>query len=641
MAYNQYKDEEALALFEEGYQLNQKYQAGFCVDFCINLAKVIPILEAEEYLKKGLKCASSIGDTIAVQIQFGNLYTREKQYEKAIVFYTNNQQIAQNIKDTLAESDAYQYIGGVYLIEGKWKQATDSYLKSITLKEKIKDQQGLVDAHHNLAMVYFSQNQYETSLAYYQKCEHYYSNNKDTAELLEIWSNKASVYIAQAKYDTATTLLNQVLSLLEQFPNPTVALKSQMNLADIYLKKENYPKALALFEASLEAAQGQEDYFNLLTIYNFMGVVHRALQDYEQSIFYNNKALTLSRKLNILDEQHLALFGLYKSYEAQGNSSQALDWYKQYIVIKDSLYNVENTTKIANMLEQYDNLLKANEIKQLKLEKQTTALAHASQTTQLYGVLVVVVLVLALVLLLWAYRHQQQQALQHKQKIKELITEQEIKVLEASVAVQSKEREKLGHDIHDTIGTALAMLHFQHLVGNELADNEAAFMENYQAIAELIEHANNEMHAIASQMDKGEQAVFEIRTAIEQLAERIQATKQFDLVLKFDHKISNLPRHVALALYRVLKEALVNSLKHARAKKVMVEIIQVRGRLLVTIKDDGRGFDTQTAKDGMGLRTMRDRVMASGGQIKIKSAPQSGTKIIVNIPMINSFSTTY
>jgi tetratricopeptide (TPR) repeat protein len=137
LAYSQYKDEEALDLFEQGYKLNQQYQAGFCVDFCINLSKVTATLEAEEYLRKGLNCASAIGDTIAVQRQFGNLYTREKQYEKALVFYNNNQQLAESIKDTLVESNSYQDIGGVYLIEGKWKQAADYYLESATLKEKI------------------------------------------------------------------------------------------------------------------------------------------------------------------------------------------------------------------------------------------------------------------------------------------------------------------------------------------------------------------------------------------------------------------------------------------------------------------------------------------------------------------------
>ena len=325
LAYSQYKDKEALELFEEGYKLNKQYQAGFCVDFCINLSKLTTASESKNYIKKGLDCASDARDTIALQKQLGNIYTQQEQYVKAIKLYTSNQQIAQNIKDTLAESNAYQNIGVVHLLEGDWKKAIDFYLKSANLKEKTGDQKGVAHLHHNIARVYFNQNQYEVSLEYYQKCEDYYSNNKDTAELLEIWSNKASVYIAQAKYDTASNLLNQVIPLLEQFPNPTVALKAQMNLGNIQLRKEQYQEALGAFKTSLQTAEQQEDYLSLMTIHNFLGLVYFNLKDYRLSITYHQNALDLSRELNILYEQNHALFGLYEANKSLGKVQEALN----------------------------------------------------------------------------------------------------------------------------------------------------------------------------------------------------------------------------------------------------------------------------------------------------------------------------
>jgi signal transduction histidine kinase len=628
LAYNQYKDEEALVLFEKGYKLNQQYQAGFCVDFCINLAKVTPLLESKNYIKKGLDCASNVRDTIALQKQLGNIYTQQEQYTKAIELYTRNQQLAQNIKNTLLESNAYQDIGNTYLREGKFKQAANSYLESAKLKEKIGDQQGLVDVQHNLAMVYLNQERYDKSLEYYQKCETYYNSNKDTAELLEIWSNIASVYIAQTKYDTATIRLNQVLVLLEQFPNPTVALKVQMNLGDIQLKKENYSAALALFEASLKTAQQQDDYFNLLTIYNFMGVVYRALQDYEQSISYYNKALTLSRKLNILDEQHLALFGLYKSYEAQGKTSQALDWHKQYVVIKDSLYNVETTT----MLEQYDNLQKQKEIETLKANNEKIALEKQLQTKQIYLLLLGMGLLLVALALLWLRRRHQQKALQHQQKIEQLMHEHNIKILSVVVEAQYKEQKRVAREIHDNIGSLLSTLMRQHEAGEPLAIH-TPYYEKYQLVEELIASTSKEVKMLASDMSNGKQLNFDLEEATKELVERIRNIEKFELELAGIGNELDLPPEIELLLYRLAQELLNNILKHAQAKHVVLQINQYESEVILMAEDDGRGFDPDKASEGLGLKSIRERIAPLGGTLDIDTNLTVGTTMIITIPL--------
>ena len=632
LAYNQYQDAEALALFEEGYQLNKKYQAGFCVDFCINLAKVTPILEADEYLKKGLKCALDIGDTIAVQKEFGNLYTREKQYKKAIVFYTNNQKIAQSIKDTLAESNAYQDIGGVYLIEGKWKQATDSYLKSIALKEKIGDKQGLVDAHHNIAMVYFEQEQYETSLEYYQKCIDYYSNNKDTAELLEIWRNVSGVYIAQQKYEQASSLLNQILVLLPQFPNPSVALNTQLNLGDIQLKKENYQAALKLFKTSMEAAQQQEDEFNLVTVYNFLGSTYGLLQDNKQSIFYYQEALSLSTKLNLRYEQHLALFGLYQANEAQGNTKAAFDYYKQYNSIKDSLYNIETTNVLAAMQARFDAKEKQDSIKMLHAENEKVVLENKLKTNQIYLLLLGMGLILGTGALLWLRRRHQQKALLHQKQRERLMHEQEIKILSAVVEAQYKEQKRVALEVHDTIGSFVATLMHQHEAGRAMAVN-TPYYNKYLLVEQLIARISKEVKTLASDMSNGKQLNFDLEEAMKELVERIRNIEQFELEFTGIGNLLDLPPEIELLLYQLAQELLVNILKHAQAKNVVLQINQYESEVLLMAEDDGRGFDPDKASKGLGLKNIRERIAPLGGKLHIDSYISKGTTIIITIPL--------
>ncbi|MFK7798525.1 MAG: tetratricopeptide repeat protein, partial [Aureispira sp.] len=559
----------------------------------------------------------------------GNLYKDQERYEEALKVYNSNKQIAQNIKDTLVESNAYQDIGGVYLLEGKWKKAVNSYLTSKDLKEKIGDKKGVAHLQHNLAMVYFEQKQYDTSLEYYQKCTDYYNTQQDTAELLEIWSNTASVHIAQQKYEQATTLLNQVLPLLEQFPNPTIALKVQMNLADIYLKKENYQAALELFKNSLEAAQQQEDYFNLVTVYNFLGSTYCSLKDYKQSIFYYQEALSLSTKLNLLYEQNLALFGLYKSYDAQGNTSKALYWYKQYNSTKDSLYNIATTNRISELQAEYDSREKERVIEALSLENQNITLAKQLQTKQLYLVLLGSALLLSGVGIRWWYR---QKTLVHQQEISDLIKEQEVETLAVVLSAEQKERKRLAREIHDTLGTFLALLRLQHQSNEGLVD-DPTYQERHLIMKDLIKQTTTEMRRITHQMNTGVHFSFNLQHAIEQLVRLVQTLQKIEITFNYMGEDMELSRMIELTLYRVTQESLSNILRHAQATEVTVQFNQSADEITLMIEDNGRGFDSTIPSKGIGLRNMRERVEALEGTLGIDSSPKKGTCIDVQIPI--------
>ena len=639
VAYSQYQDEQALALFEEGYQLNQQHQAGFCFEFCSRLAKLTPPSEAEAYIKEGLDCTLGTSEIIALQEQLGNLYTQQEQYAAALQCFHNNLSIAKRINNPLLESNAYLNIGGVHLIEGKWKKAYNAYLVSADLKEKKGDQEGLIDVYHNIAAVYFYQKLYNKSLTYYQKCEDYYTSQQDTTELLEIWHNKAGVYIAEQKYEQASILLHQVLGLLEQFPNPTIALKTQMYLGNIYLKKENYPKALELFETALQTAQQQENQLFGVTINNFLGDVHYSLKDYDQSIVYHQKALSLSREFNTLEEQRSALFGLYESNKYLGKYQKALNWYEQYTTTKDSLYNVETTNAMAAMKAKYDNLEKEDSIKELHLENknitiknQNIVLENHLKTKQLYLSLLGSSLVMTILGMLWWYRHQRQKGILHQKKIHQLLKQQEIEILNAVVDAEQKERKHLAKEVHDTLGSFLAMLKLQHEVNKDLVDTPN-YTQQHLLMEELIGQMATEVRNIAHQLYTGEQFSFDLKTAIQQLVSCIQNSQQLDIVFHYIGQPFELPRDLELVLYRVTQELLANALKHATASFITVQINQSSSEIMLMVEDDGRGFDTTAPQTGLGLRSIRARVESFAGTLQIDSQPKRGTTTVIIIPI--------
>jgi signal transduction histidine kinase len=103
-----------------------------------------------------------------------------------------------------------------------------------------------------------------------------------------------------------------------------------------------------------------------------------------------------------------------------------------------------------------------------------------------------------------------------------------------------------------------------------------------------------------------------------------------------DHK---LPRAAAENVYRVIQEALTNVTKHAQVNEVFVELAADDERVAVTVRDEGCGFIQSGARSGrIGLLGMRERIQLLGGSMVVRSAPGTGTRIDVDIPLSRAAS---
>jgi len=98
-------------------------------------------------------------------------------------------------------------------------------------------------------------------------------------------------------------------------------------------------------------------------------------------------------------------------------------------------------------------------------------------------------------------------------------------------------------------------------------------------------------------------------------------------------KGQRLPLNIEQAIYRVAQEALANVARHSRARHVDVSLVYNGAVLVLTVADDGRGFDVGLKGQGVGLRSIRERVGSVHGSVQVQSAPGQGTKIIVQVPI--------
>ncbi|MBD2242925.1 sensor histidine kinase [Nostoc sp. FACHB-888] len=196
-----------------------------------------------------------------------------------------------------------------------------------------------------------------------------------------------------------------------------------------------------------------------------------------------------------------------------------------------------------------------------------------------------------------------------------------------------EERNRIAREIHDSLGHSLTALNLQLETALKLWQSNPGKAETFLATAkELGSKALNDVRQSVSTMRSNPLQEQSLERAIASLAESFHRSNGILPIYQINLEYP-LPPEINTAIYRITQESLTNISKYAYATEVKLELATARGNLRLIIQDNGKGFDLGQNTTGFGLHSMRDRTLALGGEFNINSAPGSGCKITVNIPL--------
>lgn len=225
-----------------------------------------------------------------------------------------------------------------------------------------------------------------------------------------------------------------------------------------------------------------------------------------------------------------------------------------------------------------------------------------------------------------------QRALQQIEKDRKLDAgEQERQRLEQEILeISSREQRRIGHDLHDGLCQHLAGI---ELMSQVLAENLAkkSRPEAPQAaqIADHVRAAIAQTRILARGLSPVERESGGLMAALEELASNTE--QLFRIQCRFECKRAVFVRDNAAAthLYRIAQEAINNSIKHGKAREVVIRLSSEDGQAQLSIVDNGAGFpETLSEHGGMGLRIMRYRAGTLGATLEIRRGPDRGTVVI-------------
>ncbi len=273
---------------------------------------------------------------------------------------------------------AYLNIASYYDILANYDKAVEYGLKAVKYAELSDDKYTQATTYNNLGSVFKHLKDYKKAVFYYEKAQEILITTDLKRMRATVYNNLGTCYIKLKAYTKAENYLFKALDLYKSLEYYSGISAAYENLGSIFLQNGDNKKAYEYFNKSLEYAYKVNDLEGIITGLLSKAKVDYARRKYHTAIKELETALDLVQKHNI----RTSLLDIYrllaKSYTQTGNTQEASTYYEQYIVTKDSIFNIEKE-ELANKLEvQYQtrlqektikNLQQANAIKELQLKK--------------------------------------------------------------------------------------------------------------------------------------------------------------------------------------------------------------------------------------------------------------------------------
>lgn len=205
----------------------------------------------------------------------------------------------------------------------------------------------------------------------------------------------------------------------------------------------------------------------------------------------------------------------------------------------------------------------------------------------------------------------------------------------AFAATVEQERKYIASEVHDELGQTLTVLRMNvSLLRIQFGADNAPLADRIQEITGLIDQAIQKVRNVASNLrlavlDKG------IVSAVKGLSVEFSGYTAIPCTLEVDDENMHLDEMRSVAIFRIVQESLTNVARHANAGSVNISMARQENSLLLSVRDNGRGFDPLAQGNGesFGLHGMRERAIALRGVFEIVSAQGQGTAVSVCIPI--------
>lgn len=244
---------------------------------------------------------------------------------------------------------------------------------------------------------------------------------------------------------------------------------------------------------------------------------------------------------------------------------------------------------------------------------------------------IILVLFMAVVFILFFY-FSRKKIIQSQLEKANLQINYQKELLQATIITQEEERARIAQDLHDAISAKLNVVSLQ---ANLLTDKNLNIEEAHKFGHGILKITNTVLESsrkIAHNLLPPTLEKFGLEAALDELVEELEDTNRFTIKSKIQVPNNNFNNTKALHLFRIVQELFNNAIKHSEATHLDLSCILENKLLILKYSDNGKGFNADQIKSGLGMSGIENRAQILNGDLTIDSQPGKGVKIKLQIP---------
>ncbi len=564
---------------------------------------------------------SSIPHKLAAYDKLVEFYSI-KDFDKTIVLSEKAFLLIKETKNSLIYANLVRNTGVAYYFKGQYEKAASLYYESITLLEKLEEKKQLALALNDLAKLYRKTRELDKALVYYDRAQQLFTDLKDSSGIQMILNESGVVFEYKENFTEAIRRYEESLKIAKALKDETGISYALSFIAGVNVIQKNYSSAEKNLQEALLIREKLKDTFAIALTYTDMGVLYSARGDYNnaiQSLIFSNKVAEQLKYPELQSSNYKELSSIATN---SGDYQSALNYYKKYAFIQDSLFTIEKTKQVAELNTRYET-----EKKEQQILLQRSELAKKNLTI----VAIIILVALGAFLAYSLYRRYQ---LKQKTAIQaEMLRQQEIST-RAVLQAEERERQRIAKDLHDGVGQTMSAAKMNlSAFENELIFNTPELRLKFERIIALVDESCKEVRTVSHNMMPNALLKMGLAAAIREFTDKIDH-KMIRIDLHSEGLNERLDTNLETILYRVIQECVNNVLKHAKANQLDISLIKDIDGISATIEDNGKGFDTNDQRnfDGLGLKNIRTRVEYLRGTVEYDSKKGKGTLVAIHIP---------
>ncbi|MEP7232818.1 MAG: tetratricopeptide repeat protein [Ginsengibacter sp.] len=564
------------------------------------------IIVANDALSEATQSNNKVGIANAYN-SIGWAFMHKGHLDSSIIFIQKAKDIFTTAKSDYDITRVDLNLAEVYTKQYKINEATRCLIQADSLSEKINSVPLLTDVKRQLAIVYRELGDNEKAAGYFKEALDGFAKLDDYIKYINTGVSLSILYRNINQPDSSLAILEKCAAIAkEKSTTPYQLAMIAEHTGETYFIMNKFNDALTNYTNAYNRFTKLNNSADIAFEEFCVGKTLSKLNRYKEAENYLTKAWLLCDTLKMINYQVDISYELAGVYEKSGNWQMAYNYLKKFSQLKDTINVTEQLEKTNELKEKFETEKKEHEINLLTTKNKLSETDNKRSRLVQYIFIILFAASLIIGGLLF-----------NRGKIKRKLQEQVL-------------RNHLAGDLHDDIGSALSSIDISSRIALVKKDDAALVESHLQKIREQAKHTMESMSdivwSISADNDSFENLLTRIREFAVEICEPQDITLQFDVSGQFENL--SLTPDKRKNLFLIFKEAINNAAKYSQCTSLVITFKKAdRGSFVISLKDDGIGFDLDNFKPGNGVKNMKNRAKQMGADFSVYSTPGKGTTI--------------